>query len=105
MLYNLKDLTFIIPLRIDTEERKENLLMVIEYLLNNYDTTIMVLEADIEEKVNLPEKVNKVFIKDNDPVFHHSRYRNYMIRKAITPFIALWDADALAPVDQVLEGQ
>jgi len=101
--HNLKDITFIIPLRIDCKERKENLEIVVSYLLKHYETNIMVLEADNEEKIKLPDHVNKVFIRDNDPVFHHSRYRNYMIKRSATPFISLWDADTIAPTDQVLQ--
>jgi len=101
--HDLKDLTFIIPLRIDSAERQENLETVISYLLRHFETNIMVLEADKEGKAKLPDAVQKIFIEDEDPIFHHSHYRNVMIKKATTEFIALWDADAIAPADQVIK--
>lgn len=101
--HDLRDFTFIIPLRIDSGERKENLELVIAYLLSHYKTRVMVLEADVEERISLPNDVEKIFIKDNDPVFHHSKYRNYMIKRATTEYIALWDADAIGPANQVVE--
>lgn len=99
---DLHDFTFIIPVRIDSTERKENLELVISYLKKHFATNIMVLEADTVEKVQLPAEVHKIFIEDEDPVFHHSRYRNLMIKKTTTDYIALWDADAIAPPEQVM---
>ena len=102
---DLSDFTFIVPVRIDSPERKENLELVITYLYEHFDAEIMVLEADIKEKITIPQISHKIFIKDDDPVFHHSYYRNYMIKSANTRFIALWDADAIAPENQVIEAR
>jgi len=99
---DLTDVTFIVPLRIDSEVRKENLEMVISFLQTNLNTTIMVLEADKDEKYLPADGVLKTFIKDEDPVFHHSKYRNVLIRKAVTEYICLWDADAIGPVNQII---
>ena len=41
------------------------------------------------------------FIKDDAPVFHHTRYRNEMIKICTTPYIAVWDVDVVAPLNQL----
>jgi hypothetical protein len=40
----LKDATFIIPLRIETQDRMRNILTVLTYLLRGFDTTVIVKE-------------------------------------------------------------
>lgn len=92
-------------MRIDSPEREENFEIVLTFLYEHFDATIMVLEADVEEKIKVPSYIRKIFIKDDDPVFHHSRYRNFMIKDAETKFISLWDADAIAPENQVVEAR
>ena len=58
---NLMDVDFLIPIRIDSIARIENLLASIGYLIENFDTNIYILEASsfnnhILEK-NLPDGV------------------------------------------------
>ena len=42
----LTDVTFLIPVRIDSIVRLENLLEVVNYILNFFNTRVFVLEAD-----------------------------------------------------------
>ena len=42
MKTDLKNTTFIIPLRIDTGDRLLNVIISTEYLLHNFDTTVMI---------------------------------------------------------------
>ncbi|NQU32289.1 MAG: hypothetical protein HQ521_03565 [Bacteroidetes bacterium] len=100
---DLTDLTFIIPIRIDSDERLENLNLVIELIKNNFDTKIIVLEADKNERVNSQLIDKKIFIEDYNPVFHHTKYRNYMTIQVTSPFIAIWDTDILIPPYQILK--
>lgn len=44
MRYDLKDITFLILVRIDTIERMENLLASTEFLLSHFDTNVEVWE-------------------------------------------------------------
>ena len=41
MKTDLKNTTFIIPLRIDTGDRLRNVILSTSYLLHNFDTTVM----------------------------------------------------------------
>jgi len=104
---DLMDITFLIPVRIDSIERLENIQLVIEFLVRHFYTHIHILEAtgfnnSILRKV-LPKEVQIEFIEDFDPVFHRTHYINVMTRKATSPFCAIWDADVIVEKKQLQE--
>ncbi len=106
MKTNLNDLTFLIPVRIDSMIRLENTLAVVNYLRSKFNTRIMVLEANryngkILQKL-LPKDVEYYFIEDKDPVFYRTYYLNWMTCKVQTDHLAIWDADVIIPPKQVL---
>ena len=45
MKYDLKDLSFIIALRIKDNERLNNINITVNYLLKNFNTNIIIVEA------------------------------------------------------------
>lgn len=103
---DLTDVSFLIPIRIDSEERLENLRIVANYLYKEFKTNIIILEADSEQKVDvskLPDEVEFHFIKDNEPLFHRTKYNNQLIALSKTPFISLYDTDIVLPINQVVE--
>lgn len=92
---NLTDTTFLIPVRIDSQKRMENIVLVLEFIKEHFDTNITVLEADKKELVQHTLIDQKIFIEDQNPVFHRTKYLNQMTRKAATPYLAIWDTDVL----------
>ena len=98
-------MTFLIPVRIDSIIRLENILSVIAYLRRNLQTHIMVLEASHYQngilKQALPKGVEYYFVEDSDPIFYRTLYLNQMTRKVKTPFHAIWDADVIATPQQM----
>ena len=86
MKYDMKDLTVLIPIRVESLVRLENVLAVIRYLRKYFETNIMVLEADKRNNgvlcSLLPQNVDYIFVPDNDPVFYRTKYINQMTRKA-----------------------
>jgi len=101
---DLTDVTFLIPLRIDSIDRLNNINLVIEYLKRKFITKIIVLETDIEEHFkNNPYVDKKIFVKDKNPIFHHTMYRNFLSNCADSKIIAVWDADILLHYGQILE--
>lgn len=103
---NLPDLTFFILYRQDTIERVENILLVTQYLIKNFKTNIEVLQCDpfnnrILKKI-LDRTVKFRFTEDNDPILFRTNYINRMIENCQTPNIAIWDADVIAPVLQII---
>ena len=104
---NLMDVDFLIPIRIDSIARIENLLASIGYLIENFDTNIYILEASsfnnhILEK-NLPDGVAYFFLEDLDPIFHRTKYINLLEKKGIGDYIAIWDADVLIDYHQIVD--
>lgn len=107
MKINIKYFTFIVPVRVDSIIRIENLLMSIQYLLKNFETNITVLEASdynngILQKL-LDKKVEYVFFEDKDPIFYRTKYLNIMTIKSTTPYVGIWDADVIIPKDQIID--
>ena len=105
--FNCDDLTFLIPVRIDTVVRLENLQIATDYLLSNFQTNIIIMEADehqngILRKVLSPE-CTYYYIKDTDKIFHATKYRNMLTSHAITSYIAIWDSDVIVPKEQIIK--
>lgn len=104
---DLKDVTFLIPIRLDSIYRIENLLMAIERLTAQFKTHVHILEAD--EYNNglltrlLPDTVIHAFVRDFDPIFHRTKYINQMVKHCSTPLLAVWDSDVIVPHEQMLE--
>ncbi len=99
------ELTFVIPVRIDSIERKENLDTVLSYLSTNTDASIIVLEADSEQRYNwadCSEKVKYIFIESKDPIFHKTRYVNRLLRMAETDIVSMWDTDIIIHTSQII---
>ena len=107
MKTNLKDVTFLVILKVDTIERLENFLTCISFLLKNFDTNIKVLEVDsfnngIVKKL-LNKRIKYSFVEDDDPILFRTKYLNDMMNAVNTPFIAVWDADVLLQPEQIIE--
>lgn len=107
MKTGLQDTTFIIPLRVDTVMRLENLLMTVDLLHEHFDTKIVVMEAACYNsgivKSLLKGKASYVFLEDKDPVFYKTRYLNLMAKEVKTPITGLWDVDMVIDPAQVLD--
>jgi len=102
----LEYITIIIPLRIDSEERRTNLDAVLNYLCKSEGIKIMLLESDGKPNYKLREEHSDVmyrFVEDHDPVFYRTRYLNCMLRNVRTPVAGIWDSDVIVPAEQVIE--
>ena len=108
MKHDLKDTTFIIPVRIESEDRIRNIITVLCYLLDNFDAKVILKEVDQEpifEEELLPQiteyvgdsikNLTHVFEQSDDPVFYRMQILNEMIDMADTPVIANYDGDVL----------
>lgn len=103
--YDLTNVSFLIPIRLDSVIRIENILLSIDNILNHFKTNIYVLEAaeycnGILKKI-LPNEVNYIFEYDCDPIFHRTKYLNLLSTIVTTPVIALWDADVIVESSQI----
>ena len=115
-MIDLKNCTFIIPIRIESEDRMRNVVTVLAYLLKNFDTKVIVKEVDVEsvyEDQVLPQiedflgdninNLTHVFEKSDDPVFYRMKILNEMIDMADTNVIANYDCDVLFKKETYVE--
>lgn len=96
--------TFIIPVRIDSSERRENLNVVLDLLSKRKRSKIIVLEADNDSKYRVPGNCLNVtyrFVKDDNPIFYRTKYLNELLREADTSIVGIWDTDVIVPNDQI----
>ncbi len=102
-----KDVTFIIPVKIESEDRKFNFLRVIQHLCDTLDTNIIIYESDIDSKVmHLLKQIDRrdtiiehIFDRNENEVFHRTRYLNIMLQKSRTPVTVNYDIDVLLPAE------
>ena len=101
------ELTIVIPVRMDSKEREENLRSILSYLISYTSATILIMEVDEEQKFflkNTDKRIKYYFKKDTDVIFHHTRYRNELLIRSETNIIAIWDADVFLTVSQLKAG-
>ena len=101
------ELTIVIPVRVDSYERKENLDMVLLSLLEMTEASIIILEADMEKRYffdEWKERVKFIFIHDKNIVFHRTHYLNKLIQMSGTDIVGVWDADVILHPSQIKEG-
>lgn len=103
---NISDLTAIICVRLDSLDRLENTLSVTHYLISNFNLKVKVLESAAYNngiiKKLLDRKIQYSFFEDNDPILFRTKLINRMVKNVKTPFVSVWDADAIIPVNQII---
>lgn len=89
--------TFIIPIRVDSDKRLENIHVVVDYILKWTDSHIIVTERDEYQKVFLKpnKKLNYSFENIQGGLFHRTKLINQMILKVTTPITINCDADVI----------
>jgi hypothetical protein len=110
MRINLTKATFIIPIRIESSDRLRNVITILAFLLENFDTNIIVKEVDSEsifqrdalpilkDILDVDININHIFEKSSEPSFHRQRVLNEMIMEANTEIVVNYDCDVLLPV-------
>jgi len=117
-MIDLKDTTFIIPVRIESEDRLRNVITSLCFLLDNFDTSVILKEVDsvsVFERDALPQIKNflgdktsniiHLFEQSGDPVFYRMRYINEMLNRVTTEVVSNYDADVLLPISSIVSSQ
>lgn len=102
------DLTFLIPTRIETEDRLRNIISSVSYLLRHVSAKVIVKEVSGRNTFlhrALPEirkyadtdKLTHIFEENNDPLFCKSKVLNDLIVASDTTVVANYDADCILP--------
>ncbi len=105
-MIDLKDCTFMIPIRLESDDRKKNFKTTLSYLCKHLDTNIIILESslsseadsiikEIEQLEFTKSKINYLFIKDEDEIFHRTKFLNIMLSTVKTKVVVNYDADVL----------
>lgn len=98
---DLTDVTFTIPVRYESKDRENNVRTVIKYLLHHLDTNIILWEDDKTAKTpsvlgpKILSKINYYFNKNNEYLFHRTRFLNEMAMMSDTPIIVNYDSDLI----------
>ena len=115
MRIDLTKATFIIPIRIESEDRLRNIITVVAFLLETFDTNILIKEVDtysvFEEKampilhniVDVDININHIFEKSDDKLFHRQRIINEMLMEAKTEVIFNYDSDVILPLESYVK--
>ena len=111
MRIDLSQATFIIPVRIESPDRLRNVVTTTAFLMENFDTNIIIKEVDAEpvfqrdaipllEEIldfNIWQNFNYIFEKSEDPLFHRQRILNEMIEESDTEIVVNYDCDVILP--------
>lgn len=107
MKTNLKDCTFIIPIRVESKDRMRNIITVLCYLISNFDTNIIVKEVDktsvfeshirdqVKEFCSDISCLQYIFEKTSDSVFLREKILNEMLFLTKTKVVVNYDCDVI----------
>lgn len=110
------NLTFLIPTKLESEDRVRNLTTVLIYLLSKFDAIISVKECDISPKFKLhiepllvqkfgliPNNLRYSYEKQTTSFFYKTKLLNDLLQESETEVVCNYDADVLLPQSSILE--
>lgn len=116
MKNDLSKATFIIPVRIESQDRLRNVITCLCYLLQKFDTNIILKEVDeksIYEELVLPQiedfledsikNIKHIFEYSTEPLFHRQKVLNEMIIESNTEIVINYDCDVILPVSSYVD--
>lgn len=104
MTNNLEDITLMIPVRIDSIERKENLSVVINYYRSHGIKVLIGEEDTVPRCADLDsECVRSFFYSSGESFFYRTRVLNKLLASVETQYVANYDCDVLFPISQISE--
>ena len=110
-MIDLKEATFIIPTRIESEDRLRNVITTTAFLLENFDTNIIIKEVDnesvfeskvlpiLKDIVEVDININHIFESSSDATFHRQKVLNEMIMESDTRIVVNYDCDVILPLN------
>ena len=116
MKKDLLNTTFIIPLRIESDDRLRNIITVVCFLLDTFNTNVIIKEVDTQsvfEESALPqikeffdgdiEGLTHIFEKSDKKVFYRMEILNQMISMCKTDIVVNYDCDVLMKPETYIE--
>tara|TARA_A100000172_G_scaffold18183_1_gene9942 strand:+ start:1047 stop:1919 length:873 start_codon:yes stop_codon:yes gene_type:complete len=108
-MIDLRNVTFIIPLRIDTDDRLRNIVLTTSFLLNTFDCKVIIKESDeiskfdawakpLIESISDTTNLRYIFEENYDEHFHRTRLLNDMVMETTTDIVVNYDSDIILPI-------
>lgn len=112
---DLRDVTFMVPCRIESPDRRRNLRILVSYLRKYLDTNILICE-DNPERQDVPglmaelgvpaSEYGYIHLSGNDsPYTHKAKQINTMAEAAATPVLVVQDTDVVVEPTQYVFAQ
>ncbi|MDC4213398.1 MAG: hypothetical protein MT334_02085 [Candidatus Nitrosopumilus limneticus] len=109
------NLTFLIPVKIESPDRVRNLSTILCYLLSKFDAIVSIKECDYETKFesnifpiliekfgSVPKNLTYVFEKQKSKFFHKTKLLNDLLEKSNSEIVCNYDTDVLLPESSIL---
>lgn len=102
---DLSDVTFTIPVRLEHNDRKENLEFIICFLQRHFHCKIMVAEQDVTPKLEFMKQFcdYKFYKCEPGEAMHRTKLLNLMAMEAETAIVFNYDTDVLFQPEQIME--
>ena len=100
---DLTDISWIIPVKFDHQDREDNLNIVLDWLQARFDTNIIVGEQGSNRHFQYVEKRGVQYMYFEMEMFHRTRMLNLMTVAAPTNIIINHDADVVLTIQGVIE--
>ncbi len=110
----MMDLTFLIPVKLESSDRVKNLVTVLTYLLRNYDAQILVREFDTRTRFNdliapqlieifkkIPDNLQFSYDIQDKKYFHKTKILNDLLEISTTKVVCNYDTDVILPISSV----
>lgn len=106
----MNDLTFLIPCRIESEDRLRNVITSVTYLLKNFpESKVLIKEVDVDSNFKLKAlpvikkytdttNLTHIFEESQDKIFHKTRILNDLLVASDTEIVYNHDVDVVLPV-------
>jgi hypothetical protein len=109
-MINLDELTIVIPVKIESSDRYNNLKTVLGYINHHFKTNIKIIEESpdnpkidfLDNFQNLSIDYKFYQVPSNEP-FHRTKYLNEMIFSTNTKVVSNYDSDVFFPVQTYVD--
>jgi len=104
------NLSFLIPVKLESPDRVRNLKTVLTYLLSKFDAKILIQEHDTENRFTelvmpyiskrfgpITHRLDYTFDKQTEPYFHKTKVLNDLLLRSDTDVVCNYDTDVLLP--------
>ena len=115
-MIDLSNVTFIIPLRIDSDDRLRNIILSTSFLLSKFDCKVIIKESDdmskfdtwarpLIESIVDTKNLTYIFEENYDEHFHRTRLLNEMILETTTDIVVNYDSDIILPIESYVKAK